>query len=457
MSQSTVTATGILPSGPVSGPAGAPLPLWRRISAIGTGFGIAAGLRNLQVAIVKARPSGAAVTAETTIADYAMRPAAEWGAELSRFLAAAGESRLAATVLIPRHEVIVRNIHLPGVADKDVASAVELQIDTLHPYGDVEVAWGWSRAGNDSVLVGVAPKSLIGKYEALFGEAGIQLAAITFTPALMHAAVRIWSAPATSILCLAQDEAGRIEVYGESAARPIYSAEFSVAPARAVAMTRAELRLAADYQPSTFAEVLPTPKGAKPKSMSAYLAALAGSAPRAVHFANFLPAERRASHDRLQYILPAVLFVLLVAALAVLFVILPAIQDRRYREDLNSAARRLEPAAAQVRVLERNTAAAKARIAVLDDFRRRPQLDLDSLNELTRLLAPPIWTSAIEIYPDSIVITGEADNAAPLLKLLDSSPLFQNSEFIGSVSRVQQSEQFHIRTIRRGRIGRTTP
>ena len=58
-----------------------------------------------------------------------------------------------------------------------------------------------------------------------------------------------------------------------------------------------------------------------------------------------------------------------------------------------------------------------------------PQADLDVLNELTRLLPPPVWTSAVEIYPDSVVISGEAEQAAPLLKVLDSSPLFQNSEF----------------------------
>ena len=55
------------------------------------------------------------------------------------------------------------------------------------------------------------------------------------------------------------------------------------------------------------------------------------------------------------------------------------------------------------------------------------------------------------------MISGEADQAAPLLKLLDSSPLFQNSEFALSVSRNAQTEQFRIRTLRRNRVGRTTP
>ena len=111
----------------------------------------------------------------------------------------------------------------------------------------------------------------------------------------------------------------------------------------------------------------------------------------------------------------------------------------------------------RVQSLEKSINANRSKIAALDDFRGRPQADLDVLNELTRLLPPPIWTNSVEIYPDSVMISGEADQAAPLLKLLDSSPLFQNSEFALSVTRSGQSETFRIKTMRRGRAGRTTP
>src|SRR5580704_6401858 len=104
--------------------ASAALPLWRRAMVFGTGFGIAIGERNLEAAIVKARPSGATLISTATIHDFRNRPAAEWGAELLRFVAAAGETRLAATVLLPRTEVIVRGVSLPGVTDKDVANAI---------------------------------------------------------------------------------------------------------------------------------------------------------------------------------------------------------------------------------------------------------------------------------------------------------------------------------------------
>jgi Tfp pilus assembly protein PilN len=84
----------------------------------------------------------------------------------------------------------------------------------------------------------------------------------------------------------------------------------------------------------------------------------------------------------------------------------------------------------------------------LDDFRSRTRSDLDSLNELTRLLPPPVWTNLIELSGDSAVVNGEAEQAAPLLKMLDASPLFHNSEFNG-ITKVASAEIFRLRTQRR--------
>lgn len=439
-------------------PATAALPQWRRAILFGTGFGVAIGDRNLEVTVVRARPSGATLVAAMTITDFRNRPAAEWGAELSRFLAAARESRLAATILLPRDEVIVRTLALPGVSDKDAPAAIELQIDTLHPWGDVDVIWGWSRVGDADFIVGLARREVVESCETLFAEAGIAIAAISFSPAVIHAALRVWSAPPASVLCYQTDSSGRSEIYGESPSRAVFSAEFSIPAERALMLARAELRLPADRPAIRLSEVLPkAASGPIAASTQAYAAAIAGSVGRMARFANLLPPERRASHKRLTYLVPGVITVFLVLGVLTIFAILPTIDQRRYRSDIDRAARQLEPAVARAQLLEKRISADRAGIAQLDEIRRRPQADLDVLAELTRLLPPPIWTTAIEIYPDSVVITGEADQAAPLLKTLDSSPLFENSQFMLSVTRSGQSEQFRIKTMRRGRAGRTMP
>src|SRR5688572_713700 len=88
----------------------------RKLLAFGTGIGIQAGANELEVVVARVRPSGVHVLGRCVIANYVERPAAEWGAEYERFLKSVGVQRLSATVLLPRREVIVRQLALPGVA-----------------------------------------------------------------------------------------------------------------------------------------------------------------------------------------------------------------------------------------------------------------------------------------------------------------------------------------------------
>jgi len=430
---------------------------WHRALIFGTGFGIAIANGDLEAVVVRSRPSETKVLDSVVIRDFASKPAAEWGAELLRFLAAAGEPHLAATIVLPREEVIVRTVRLAGVAAKDTVSALELQLDTLHPWEEEPIEWAWWRVSAADVVVGIVRQSTLSHYETLFSEAGIPVAAATFSSAVIYAALRLRHSGPASIFCYMSPAPGRTEVYGESEAKPCYSAGFTLSPERALSVARAELRLPSDQAVLELSQALDIQTS--DVSPLAYAAALAASAPLAVRFANLLPAARRASHSRTQYLLPATLLILAALGLLIVFVLFPLINERRYVRDLTAEQKRIAPAALRVQAIDRTLATNRARIASLDDFRRRPQADLDVLNELVRILPEQVWTSSVEIFPDSVIIAGEADQAAPLLKLLDSSPLFEKSEFAMSVTHnlQSQSDQFRIRSMRRGREGRTTP
>ncbi len=427
-------------------------PAWRRMTVFGTGFGVAVLNGDLEASIVRSRPSGSTVVASTTIHNFESRPAAEWGAELSRFLTAAGEPHLAATIVLPREEVIVRALRLPGVSEKDMASAIELQLDTLHPWEDEPIEWAWLRVGPMDAVVGIIRQSTLAHYESLFSEAGIPVAAVTFSSVAIHAALRVQQSGPASIFCYTAAGPGRIEVYGESEAKPCYSAGFTLPIDRALSLARAELRLSPEFPAIELSGLLPS--GGSPLACAA---ALASSAPLAVHFANLLPAERRASHSRARYIVPIALAALLLIGVLAVFVAFPLINEHRYVADLTADQQRLDRPAALVKSIDTRLAQRRARVAMLDDLRKRPQADLDLLNELVRLLPDQVWTNTIDILPDHVVIQGEADQAAPLLKLLDSSPLFENSQFVVPVTHNGTTDNFRIQTMRRGREGRTTP
>ena len=203
----------------------------RKLLAFGTGVGLEIGPGDLEVAVTRVRPAKIQVLGRLSIADFATRPAAEWGAEYGRFLKACGAERLSATVLLPRRDVIVRQLSLPGVAAKDMESAIRFQLETLHPYSEDEVVWGWSALGYGGVLVGIVLRSTIERYVAMFVEAGVAVRSFTFSAAAVHAAIRLNGAAAAygeGFVALSRTAAGAVEVYGESRAKPVFSAEFEL-------------------------------------------------------------------------------------------------------------------------------------------------------------------------------------------------------------------------------------
>jgi hypothetical protein len=431
----------------------------KKFAAFGSGVGIEIAAKDLEVTAVRVRPGGVDVLGTATIRDAGERPAAEWGAEYARFLRETGATHLAATVLLPRRETIVRQIALPGVAAGDLAAAIALQIDALHPYGEDEAVYGWSRLENGGVLLGILRRNTLDRYIGMFAEAGIAVASFTFSAAAIYIAHRVPVAqppvPESGFVALAAGETGALEVYGESEARPVFSADFDLPPDRAVALAIAELRLDPDRQPFPLDGVLPVPRN-NPVSNDLsrralpYAAALAGACPWLAAAANLLPPQHRRSNSRAMYVPTAVLGALLLL-LAGAVMAHSSIEDRRYLAALETEIAKLEPQAKRSAILDHEMLRAQNRARLVDEFRGRTKADLDSLNELTSLLAPPAWTSMIDLTPGAATITGETEQAASLLRLLDASRHFRNSTFIGSISKSAGSEQFQIRTAREAR------
>ena len=421
----------------------------RKTLSFGTGLGIVVRAHDLDVMLVKVWPNGIRVLDTALIEDYAQKPANEWGAQLRAMLKRHDAKGLGATVLLPRGDVSVRQISMPGVSGKDLAAALALQMDTLHPYGDEEAlsAWRPLPGRNGAVLVGVAREEAINRFSALFAEAGLPVASFTFPAAAIHAALRLTSAPPAHLLAYTPNEFGH-ELYGESAARPVFSAEMEVAPARALALAAAELRLSSE-EARPLIEFLPKPQGSEVQSALAYATALAGACPWLSSAVNLLPPERRTVRGR-SWLIPTIVLGTLLLLAGIALLLLHPWTEQQYLDSLHREIARVEPVASKAALFDRKTAEARADAQSLDAFHHQTQADLDTLNELTRLLASPAWTVSTEIYPDSVVIAGEAPQAEPLLKLLNSSPLFQGAEFVTSVSKVAGgAEQFRIKALRR--------
>ncbi len=426
----------------------------RTILAIGTGVGVGVCAHDLHVTVVRVRPGGVKVLGSTVITGFRERPAADWGAEYAGFLRRLGAAHLAVTILLPRTEVIVRQLSFPGVADRDLANAILYQIDSLHPYGGDEARYGWARIpGPPAVIIGIVHQSVLERYSQLFLEAGVKIASIAFSATVVHSAVRIMSAPPPEGFVAWAGDA-ESEIYGESLAHPVFSALVEGPPESAAAMAVSELRLPPETQPLPLAEVLPRPASQPAdydlsRDALPYATALAAACPHLARGANLLPREMRSSSSRMIFV-PTLALAAVLLALAAALAAQPALEQRHQLALLNAEIQRYEPAAKKAGSVAQEAELLRGRIELLDGFRRRTRSDLDALNELTRLLEPPAWLSTLEMNRDSIVISGQIEQAAPLLKLLDNSPYFSNSEFQGPLGKADKNEVFRIRTAREG-------
>ncbi len=427
----------------------------RKLLAVGSGIGIEIGRDGLTVAAARVRPTGARLMGVATIADFRGRAAAGWGATYADFVKQAGVSHLSATVLLPRHEVIVRVLSMPGVRDGDIASAIEFQLDSLHPFPEDQAVSSWARLGSGgAVLVAIARRDTIDRYVTLFAEAGVKIAGFTFSGAALYAAMRLLGAPPEGGFIAVTSAGGDSEFYGESEAKPLFSAAFDEPADRASGLAAAELRLPPDSPVLDVTALLPAPAGAPDgfdfsRNALAYAAALAGACPRLALPLNLLPAEHRTSHSRLMYV-PAVGLAAMVVICGVALAAIQPVEDRKYLRALEAEVHKLEPLAARAAALDRATDAMRARTRMLDEFRRRSHQDMEAIAELTRLLDPPAYLTSLELTRDTVILNGTAERSDPLLKLLDGSKLFESSRFTVPLTRAGKLENFRIRAEREG-------
>jgi Tfp pilus assembly protein PilN len=180
---------------------------------------------------------------------------------------------------------------------------------------------------------------------------------------------------------------------------------------------------------------------------------MTAACPRSSLAINLLPEAMRQHSSMMSWVPSAALggAVLLLAGGMAAF---PYFENQRYRKTLEAELAKVQPAVNRAGSLDRQIADAQKRAAQLDDFRKRAKSDMDVLAELTKLLPPPAWLNILELNARQVTIGGEIEQAAPLLRTLDSSPLFVASEFnmpplrIAATADRRGGEGFRIRANR---------
>lgn len=178
-----------------------------------------------------------------------------------------------------------------------------------------------------------------------------------------------------------------------------------------------------------------------------YATALAGACPWLGVQGNLLPPSLRRTSSRVRLI-PTIVLASTLVILVIALAFRARLADARYLWLLQHEISRYETQARRVEALDRRILATRERSQSLDEFRRRPKLDIDAISDITKLISPPGWVSSLDMDRNLVQIGGEAEQAAPLLSAFDKSLYFEKSEFTMPISRSAAGDMFRIKAQR---------
>jgi hypothetical protein len=427
------------------------IPFLQKWRSIGTGLGVEVGPENLDFTLTVVRPSGIRIVDSLTVLRYRERPAAEWGSDVQAFLRKHKFTHISATVVLPTQDCISRSIALPGVPNRELAAAVQYQLDGLHPFAEEEATHSFSRLNaprQASVALAIARNAVIEDYATLFDEAGIAVVAFLSPAAAIYSALRVLQLPPASQFLAVHEDATGLIVYGESATHPIYCVRFPANSDRAIPAASSQMRLPEDAPIARLAALLPQAERLEISSTLSYAASLAGALPSKSLSLNLLPADRRRTSSPWRWV-PTIVLMILLMALGLAFSYYQDYENRRLLTRLDAEIARLQPRINSIKVLDSQIATAQQKLQFLATFAKYPQQDLDSLRELTRIMPMSSFVSRMDLTRTDLGMIGEVDQSMELLKMLDSSPYFKDSEFSSAPGRTPLGKEvFQIRAKR---------
>ena len=184
-------------------------------SLLQSGVGIELSGESFRAVAVKRQWKRVRVLDWLEIPQYRQLEPAECGQRYRAFLRKNGLKAPWTVVALPRSAVLLRCLSFPQAVAKELAQAVEYQLDGLHPFEEGSVYWDfagfspavwqrpekslWERAaagqesapGRLDVLVAIAPKKSVEELTAWFQEAGIGVSQFSAAAALLCGA--FWS------------------------------------------------------------------------------------------------------------------------------------------------------------------------------------------------------------------------------------------------------------------------
>jgi len=431
----------------------------------------------LQLALLSRQFNRIKVLDLFTVPDFRQKPILELQREIARYLGKNKASNSRCVLVIPRHEVIVRQMELPSEAEANLTKVVEYQLASLVPSEEASVCYDFcvSKPGTESktflVTVFLCLRTVLESSLQECQRLGLRVDLVLPSSAAIAICFGLLPQQAKAETALVANWDGhRFEMVGILRRAFHLSREFAIGNdenlseilKREVELFRSQARLQDETVLDVFVvsnfegELEPDEKRYKLHRLSllqsfglevaktnlrgfamqehflALAASMAGLKKKNPIAVNLLPAEMRVSKSKWMLVPTyALLGINLLFALSLL--IRRPIQQHAYSAQLNQEIARLEPEVRKINVVEREIADLQRRSELLMNFKKSHRLALDALNELSKILPGNTWVSDLNMKTEAIEISGASESAAALPQILDNSPYFKEAEFVAPI------------------------
>lgn len=424
-----------------------------------------------------------------TVENFRQKPLPELGKEVSTFLRKNKALQCHSVLLVPRHQIIVRQIELPKEAEANLAKVVEYQLANLLPSQDVSVCYDFSisrqTAESKTLLVTIffVLKSVLETLLNTCEGIGLRVDRVIPSSVAMANYLLLWRhhfKVTTALLGFVAK--GRYELVGLVNQNFEFSREALLQDEEKLPETlkpemeffRGQARLpdtavldvfmigdVADEQWQEGADnrfkvhclsqlqglglQIAKADNYRVKVRDQFLAtagALAGLKRRLPVSVNLIPAEKRVSKSK-WVLVPTYVLLGINLLLVVALLLRGVLQQQVYSTQLSREVARLEPEVKKIRSVEKQIADLQSRTDFLTTLKKSNSVNLEVLNELSRVLPKNTWVLYLSLKNQDIEFSGASDSAASLLQILDNSPYFKSVEFVAPITRDSSGKEIY--------------
>ena len=447
-----------------------------------TAVGIELRGEDLLISALQSNFSGAVFNHFKRFADYRSRDKEELRQEIASFFKSSGLSKENIVLGIPRRDLILRYLDLPGEVLDDLKQVIHYQVQSFEPTEEDRFCYDYAllnRGGDGkrlSVLLVMIRRSLLDEHLQILNALGIRPTLVTgssmalsnlflrsrsdlqdktyvlvdLSPSSMELIVLrrgafAYSRPvpkqagqswaelmlqelneATSKLRLEPEETLEKIVLTGEAAESAHAELAAVLQDCELIRNAVDLKIAGPHRPRV------------QEAANCIGLAYTGMVRRAPIRINLLPQELRTHQTRWAYV-PAAILTLAILILAIVLACHRTFQNQALVRKLDREIEALKQPVQKVQSLRSEAEELEKRIRILEDRLCNRDMNLEILRELTNLLPPDTYLMTYTYREGVIQMAGVSASAPNLISLLEKSPLLKDVTQRGGIIKDAQT------------------